>query len=118
MPDTSIRVVTRGPHNIVGSSPSLVARKGKQVPKILDNVMMHIIVKQTIRPIEESVINVAIPNVQIARRIAKKIPTRTSFQRTFIKSANEISFVASAVISRVADCEPVLPPISMRSGKK
>ena len=96
----------------------MVRIKGRAIPIIFEKITIATIVKPTTNP--TSVPPRAVPRNTPANPNTKpkKIPTNSSLINTLPQSAIFTSPVTKARTTMVADCDPVLPPVSISKGIK
>ena len=123
----STMVVIKGDAITAGSKPSFFAAMGSVQPMTLAQNTVHTRVIQITRatmgvravlPSSSRSTSIILTKLARARTTPQSTATRISFQTTFSRSENSISFRLRPRITVTDAWEPQLPPVSMSMGMK
>lgn len=117
-PNASTIVVMSGELATAGSTFNFDNTKGSDAPTIFENNSIDIIERPTIIPISKPPLKIPISNARAPSVTPINNPINNSFVNTLNHSVNFTSSVAIALISNVADCEPMFPPLPINKGMK
>jgi hypothetical protein len=114
-PVESTKVVIIGALTTAGSTPTRCAVNGRIAPAAAE--MMQMVIRERDKTIAifgskiaETGKTAIMPSIS-----PRRIPTRSSRKMTLKKSRNWTSLTAMALTIRVADCDPMFPPVSVSS---